>query len=353
MKARRRPRANRAALILAMMASGCAQNRPTTRHVVFVDWVRLSAMHPAFRALDQGKRPAAPDEPARPSTRYARGLSEEELRPFDVGAAVERMRRYTGPPAYEERIQLLATRASMRIERHAGRRVGLDLAAMEAARATAYREAEARAAEREAPLLREASQRMRALELRQIGLETQVGSLAAGPQSEVLHQLAVTVQERKEAQKRLRTDIARIRSEEYQQARLRLEEAENARIAQREAAIQAETAELARAVRSYREATVRAVAEVPELAYSPARRGVRMPPLAAAPSPTTTSSDATPSNGEVHAPWLSAAVRDDALRRARYYAREERWELALHGGKHLPDRTTDLQKYLGDLWKAR
>jgi hypothetical protein len=258
-------------------------------------------------------------------------------------------------PVDGTRTRALEARTAARLQRRSARQLRLDFAALDAERVEFYRQADEKAREAETKLRADAERRLRELDLKLIALETQVGSLAAGPRPQVEAQLRETRQARADVERNLARDIARVRSEAMQEARAKLEEAETERSRRRDVQFQLETTQAARNIRSYQASAAGPASDIPAMQIPECDNG-------AAPVARSSTVNAGSSRGSWSGPQLSAsaevhhrlesAVGDDTKRVARLLAARRGWRLVDDPSPGVPNRTLEMKKMLCEFWNV-
>lgn len=335
----------------ALVSAGCSNARFAESQAVYVDLESLTIRHPVARSLRVV--PVHPGVVRTPDLPAVRPWLERPplLKPLVLVDAVEKARGRSNSDL-QGRISKLEARAASRVARDLEQQFRADAAAVRAERDAAMADAGEAVRTAAALLSEQARRRTRALDLQLVGLETQVGSIAAGPQTDVMERIRQVRAEKAAVAARLAQQITRVQSEQLQMARDRVEAVENERASRRESAMRAAKLELGRAVRQYQAAMGDPRREIPGMHIPTAEYTARSAGAVAMVGAGANEITERPRYSSAGENRLLALVRDDTLRVARRLARERGWVLTMRRKNGIPDRTAEVGQMLERFWSA-
>lgn len=336
---------------ILLLTESCSRRPEAAPTRVYVDMDRLITLHPAYGLLALHTRPfAARVGGPRTLVGPSGPPSPASLRPFELVA--RRRPGSIGPrdASLEERLTQKEAQAQQKVQRMEARQWRLDAAVLAAERMTRAREAEERIRLAHNQLTREARRKLRDLDLRMIGLQSRLGSLAGGPQDRVEAAIRRTREERADVESRLAVALAGVRSAEFQRLRQEMEEIEASLERRREQRASAWTAEANRSLQAYRGTLQAATADLPVLevpeAHAVGSGGTTRRPLAAARPPITMRT----ARGPEDASRWRAAIRADVALAARECALRRGWQIVTARSPHIPDRTAAVAEMVRTHW---
>lgn len=348
-----------AALLGAIVGiAGCSSREAEKDTRVYVSIDRLEPLHPAMPALNgaAGEGQAA-QHAALPAPGADFGDGPPPLHPFEVAASRDqRPERESAPDSQREaRFREMEAGVTRRSEKAAARSLRLDTAALEAERAETYREAESRIQEKQRELTEVARGRLRSADLRIVALESQIGSLAAGPPQEVQAALKAAREEKAQIERRLSVELANVRGAEIRRVRETLEASEAERAHRREIDAAARSSDLLRALRAYRSTLRGAPTEIPDMRVpepmdtgrAPVSVDASVARQAAGARAAGRRSSLTISGPD---PELLRLIREDTLRCVRRVAADRGWSIVLKPAPDVPDRTEEMARALDQAW---
>lgn len=350
----------RAGLAYSVMAGccitagwGCAwRDRPEHMAEVYVRPDVLVSAYPARSVLDAKPPAGAPQHPTAKGQQLA---LPKQVQPFNVLTISRSSRQLSEDAAGDTRLSVLEDQLMRRVARYDIRQQRIDEALLTAERSEAVRALEEQAQVEWDRRRQEADRRIRDLELRLIGLRSQLRVLSPGWRDDVEADMARTLQARESVETELASSWSRYRSETLQALRNRLDDLEETLRRRREQALSRWRSEALRTLRSANVPDGASAAEMPDIqipqihpvSQETSRTGTLPGPQRSIPRSVPARTTAT-----THDEWHTTLLRE-TLSIAQTLATQRGWRLVTTPRQGVPDRTQEVVQMVRDFWYGK